>query len=334
MNSADGTSSATRTPLVTILGATGLVGSTVLALLSEREVRIRAVARRPAPVPKRARADIETRQADVTDHAQLEAAVAGSDAVLYLVGHIAGDAEGWRHGEGTGARYRSNVGSVRALVASLGDGAAGRPVVIFAGSTSQVGLPPHVRIDGTERDAPETEYDRQKLAAERAVREATERGVLRGTTLRLPTVYGVGAEPEALGGGIVLTMVRRALAGQPLTMWHDGSVARDLVHVRDVARAFVAALDHADALAGRHWLIGGGDSRPLGRIFEMLAGAVAEHTGRPAVPVRSVPPPDYANVTDFHGVDVDDSAFRRVTGWAPEVPLADGLRRTVAELAG
>ncbi|WP_274383414.1 NAD-dependent epimerase/dehydratase family protein [Saccharothrix deserti] len=317
---------------MTILGASGFIGSAVMSILAERPIRLRAVARGEVRAPAGARAEVEPVQVDITDPAQLAAAVAGSDAVLHLVAYIAGDGA-WRAGEGTDARSRTNVGSVHALIDALADD-GGRPTVVFAGSTSQVGLSDRVRIDGTEPDDPRTEYDRQKLEGENALKDATARGVLRGITLRLATVYGIGPDPGALGRGIVLAMARRALAGEPLTMWHDGSVERDLVHVTDVARAFVAALDNADALAGGHWLIGGGESRPLKDIFGVIAQAVSAETGQPPVPVLSVPAPDYANATDFHGVDVDASAFRAATGWSPRVSLEDGLRGAVAAVAG
>jgi nucleoside-diphosphate-sugar epimerase len=65
----------------------------------------------------------------------------------------------------------------------------------------------------------------------------------------------------------------------------------------------------------------------------MIADLVATHTGRPPVPVISVPPPDGVTVTDLRSMVVDSSAFRSVTGWAPQVPLRDALRRTVNALA-
>ncbi|MGW3659657.1 NAD-dependent epimerase/dehydratase family protein [Streptomyces sp. NPDC005151] len=46
--------------------------------------------------------------------------------------------------------------------------------------------------------------------------------------------------------------VRRAVAGEPVTMRYDGTVRRDLLHVDDVARAHSATLDRMDEPAGRH----------------------------------------------------------------------------------
>lgn len=317
-------------PLITVLGASGFVGSAVVRALARRPVRLRAVSRRPgatAPGP----AEISVVTADLTDRAALAEAVAGSDAVVHL---LLADG-GWRAAETEPGAERVNVGVMRDLVGVLrpgGDGAP-PPLVLYGGAASQVGVPPREPLDGSEPDHPETAYDRQKLTAEQILERATAEGRVRGIGLRLPTVYGESTGPGGGDRGVVSGMARRALAGQSLTMWHDGTVRRDLVHVDDVAAAFTAALDHPDTLVGGHHLIGAGRGDRLGDVFRLLARTVAGRTGRPPVAVESVPPPAHAPVTDFRSVTLDSSAFRAATGWHPRIPLAEGVRRTVAALA-
>ena len=62
---------------------------------------------------------------------------------------------------------------------------------MFAAAASQIGRPPDHPLDGTEPDAPDTEYDRQKQAAEQVLKDADARGHLRAISLRLPTVFGL-----------------------------------------------------------------------------------------------------------------------------------------------
>ncbi|WP_312871104.1 NAD-dependent epimerase/dehydratase family protein [Streptomyces lonarensis] len=186
-----------------------------------------------------------------------------------------------------------------------------------------------VPIDGSEPDRPKGEYDRQKLRAERALLAADAAGTLRGAALRLPTVVGPAHHPGSRDKGVALAMIDRALAGEPVTMWHDGTVRRDLLPVGEVARAVVAAVDHLDALAGRHWTLGSGAGSPLGEVFTTVAALAARRTGGEAVPVVSVEPPAYAESSDFRDVVVDASAFRSVTGWRPASALAYALAETV-----
>lgn len=321
---------AVKRPLVVLLGATGFVGSAVLRELAVRDVRVRAVSRGAASVPEDARAEIEVHTADLTEPGRLAQAIAGADVVIHTIAYIAGSTT-WRINEGDSAAERVNVGLVRDLVAVLRDGDRNLPPlpVVFAGAVSQVGPTDKEVLDGSEPDWPQGEYDRQKLAAERVLLDAHVERTLRAVSIRLPTVFGYGPRSTARDKGVVSTMVRRALAGEPITMWHDGTVRRDLLYVEDVARALVAAVDHVDALAGRPWLLGSGRGLPLGEVFTTVASLVAARTGKPPVRVVSVPPPAHAEPGDFHNITIDATPFRSVSGWRPKVPLTDALRHTV-----
>lgn len=319
-------------PLVVVLGASGFVGSALVERLAGRDVRLRLVARRPTVVPAAGTAKAEVRTADLTGAGQVAQAIAGADVVVNLLLYTGGGT--WRAAENEEQGDRVNVGVVRDIVSALRTERArgASPVVLFPGSTSQVGPRPEPRIDGTEPDAPVTAYDRQKLAAERALEAATAEGLLRGITLRLGTVFGGRMSPTAVDRGVVSTMARRALAGEPLTVWGDGKVERDLLYVEDVADAFLAALEHAGSLAGRHWPIGTGEGRGVHDIFTAVAEVVAARTGAPAVPVVSVPAPPDATGMDSCSVIADPAAFRAITGWRARVPFHEALDRTVSSL--
>lgn len=315
--------------LITVLGASGFVGSAVVAALAGRPVKLRLVARDATPVSAGSPADIELRDADLAA-SDGGSQTAGSDAVIHLVARQ-GD---WRLAGGDPAAERVNVSLMRKIVQSLGQRPRGKdaPVVIFAGSSTQVGTVSRLPIDGTEEDHPETAFDRQKQRAEQILMEGTAQGLVRGISLRMPTVFGLGPQGRT-GRGVIVAMVRRALAGEPITMWHDGSVRRDLLHVSDAAFAFTAALDHADALAGRHWLVGTGQGEPLGDVFRAISEIAAEVTGAPPVPVRSVPAPRELAAADLQSMVVDSSVFRSVTGWYPRTALRDGLRQLIGAMA-
>lgn len=315
-------------PLVAVLGASGFIGSVVTAALAERPIRLRAVGRTRSVVPAGGAADVEIRTADLTVREELADAVAGADAIVHLVARTTG----WREPGAEAAGERVNVGVLRDLLDVLRerrDPGKPAPVVVYTGSTSQVGVPPRTRLDGTEADLPEIPFDRQKLAAEQLLLAAGAAGVVRGVSLRLPTAFGHSPVTGALDSGVLTFMARRALAGEPITMWHDGTVQRDLLYVRDAASAIVAALDHADALAGRHWLIGTGVGAPLGDVFRTIAALAAERTGTDPVPVVSVEPPGVVSETDLRSVVIDAGAFRARTGWRPAADLNEALRATV-----
>ncbi|MDU0291014.1 NAD-dependent epimerase/dehydratase [Saccharothrix longispora] len=313
-----------------VLGGTGFIGSAVLHALARDGLAVRAVATRPTPPPPGATA-FEAVVLDLTAPGALAGVVADADVVVYALAHRSGSGS-WRAADGDTSAERVNTGLVLDLVDVLSARGGPPPVVLYAGTKSQLGDTDQVRIDGSETDRPRTPYGRQKLAAELALTAADADGVLRAVSLRLPTTYGHVPGSGAVDRGVVSAMARRALAGEPITMWHDGTVRRDLLHVADAAEAFRLALRHVDRLAGRHWVIGTGRSAPLGEVFREVAGLVAELTGREPVPVRSVPPPGEVDPGDLESVEFDASAFTAVTGWRPRVRADEGLRDTVARL--
>jgi dTDP-4-keto-6-deoxyhexose 4-ketoreductase len=321
-------------PLITVLGSSGLVGTAITRELATRPVRLRLVGRRETTMPADVRADIDMRRIDLAEPGAVAEAIDGSDSVIHLVAHISG-ASTWRVSSNDPVAERINVGLVHDLIDAVRAARPARPpLVLLAGSMSQAGRSSTPRIDGSEPDRPLTTYDRQKLDAERAVLAATGAGLVRGTTLRLATLYTQGTDAPALDRGVVSAMMRRALAGQPLTMWHDGTVTRDLVCVDDVARAFLAALDQPDRTVGRSWLVGTGRAVSIADLFELIARTVAAHTGGEPVPVTCVPPADHSMPTDLLDFVLDPSAFQAATGWAPRVALPEGLRHLAAAMIG
>ena len=309
--------------MITVLGASGLIGSAVVASLASREARVRAVSRSAVAVPEGAHAEIRVLRSDMTRPGAVEEAVAGADTVI----HLLLDRGGWR-GTGGAVGPALEAGVARALRSAVrGRPGTGRPpTVVLAGTTTQHHGPPGCGYTG----GPVSAYDLQKEETERILTEAEADGILRVVPLRLPTVFGPG---PAGGRGLIGAMVRRALAGEPLTLWHDGSVRREFLYVDDAADAFLRAFDHVDDLSGRPWCLGSDRSERVGDVLETVAALVAEHTGGPPVPVIRVPAPEQAQAADFTDMVVDSSGFREATGWRPRVPLQQALRRTVAGIA-
>ncbi|MGQ0838805.1 NAD-dependent epimerase/dehydratase family protein [Actinokineospora sp.] len=315
---------------VTVLGSSGLLGTAVARQLASQRIRLRLVGRRPTAVPPSALADVEVRTVDLTTPGAVADAVAGSAAVVHLISHNAGPGT-WRVSTSDTMAERVNLGLVRDVVDAIRAQRPERPpVVLFAGSISQSAA--HA---GNDTDAEEalTVYDRHKLGAERVLTEATAEGLVRASSLRLATLYSRGTDDPELDRGVVAAMTRRAFADQELTMWGDGSAKRDLLCVDDAARAFAAALDHVDVVAGRHWAVGSGLQTSVRDLFTMIAKVVATQTGRAPVPVTSTVPADYAVPTDLLDFGVDPAQFQQATDWCARVPLLDGLENLAAVVA-
>lgn len=134
--------------------------------------------------------------------------------------------------------------------------------------------------------------------------------------LRYANVYGPRQNPHG-EAGVVAIFSQRLLSGRECTIYGDGGQTRDFVYVEDVARANLLAWEkeYVGPLN-----VGTGVETDINRLYTLLAEAAgvprpAQHApGKPGEQRRSC---------------VDNALARRVLGWEPSVPIAEGLRRTV-----
>lgn len=91
-------------------------------------------------------------------------------------------------------------------------------------------------------------YVISKNAASDMIEYYTQQHGLQGAVFRLPPVYGVGPHSEIYVNGKyyktgIQTFIEKAMAGENIEIWGDPSTSRDLIYVKDVARAFIMALE-------------------------------------------------------------------------------------------
>lgn len=160
-------------------------------------------------------------------------------------------------------------------------------------------------------------YAASKVFAEHLLLARARRDGFAAVSLRPFNVYG----PGQVGEGAVRIFAERALRGEVLRVTGDGTQSRAWLYVDDFVSA-VLAVAAEPACWGRAYNVGDPDALvstiDLARRIDALAGRGA---GIEHVPHR--------------GQDVlarwpRTDAIRAATGWAPRVPLDDGLRRTLA----
>ena len=132
---------------------------------------------------------------------------------------------------------------------------------------------------------------------------------MEGVALRLFNVYGPGQALSNPYTGVLAIFASRLLNGERPLVFEDGAQRRDFVHVEDVARAFLLALDHGEA-PGRVFNIGSGQNITVAEIAE----AVAHAMGRPALSPEIV---GKARAGDIRHNFADISLARRTLGFVP-----------------
>ena len=159
------------------------------------------------------------------------------------------------------------------------------------------------------------------LAAEMYYRLYAEVYGMPTVSLRLTNTYGPRMDLKNQKKGFVGVFLNRALAGEPIRIFGDGSQRRDFNYVTDAVRALLLA-GAAPNVCGECFNLGHHQHCSLVEFVETLN----RH-----LPLRyeCVPFPPELKAIDIGDYYADFGKFQAATGWQPEVLLDEGLKRTV-----
>jgi dTDP-L-rhamnose 4-epimerase len=135
--------------------------------------------------------------------------------------------------------------------------------------------------------------------------------------LRYFNVYGPGQPLSNPYTGVIPALAAQILSGKPAEVYEDGRPLRDFVHVNDVARANVLALE-ADGVSGVPLNIGSGEPVSILQAAEIVS-SVLEASQPPAVSGRY-------RVGDVRHCYADLSSASKRLGYAPAVRFEEGIR--------
>jgi UDP-glucose 4-epimerase len=131
------------------------------------------------------------------------------------------------------------------------------------------------------------------------------------TVLALANVYGPRQDPYG-EAGVVAIFAGRLLAGQPCTIYGDGSQTRDFVFVDDVVDAFARAAERGGGLL---FNIGTGHETSVNDLYRVMA----DQTGMDQPPLRA---PARPGELDRSCLDPGRAAIH--LGWKPWTTMVDG----------
>jgi len=169
-----------------------------------------------------------------------------------------------------------------------------------------------------DRIQPASIYAATKYAQEDLVRIGCESLGLGHAILRLQNVYGEGQSLNNPYTGILSIFSTRVRRGLELTAFEDGLESRDFVHVSDVVQAMLLALT-SESPANAAINVGSGVPTSVLEVASQLTIALG---GTPAIRITG----EY-RVGDIRHNVADISRLRSILGYAPQVDLAEGLRR-------
>ncbi len=155
-------------------------------------------------------------------------------------------------------------------------------------------------------------YGTTKVEAERAILDSGN-----GITLRLATVFGMS--PRMRLDLLVNDFTWRAVTDRAVTIF-EGHFKRNYIHIRDIARAFLHAIAHYDAMNNQPYNVGLSDAN-LSKLE--LCAKIKEHV--PQFVYLEAPVGEDPDKRDYI---VSNSKIER-TGWQAEWSLDRGIRELI-----
>jgi len=181
-------------------------------------------------------------------------------------------------------------------------------------------------------DHPLTLYAATKRANELMAHSYSHLFNIPMTGLRFFTVYGPWGRPDMA----LFLFTKAILAGEPINVFAGGELERDFTYIDDIVEGVRRVIDRvpepdlawdattsgpADSAAPfRVYNIGGGRPVKVSRFIEVLEGVLGRKAERRILPMQP---------GDVVATRADIEALRRDTGFAPTIPIEEGVPRFV-----
>jgi UDP-glucuronate 4-epimerase len=197
---------------------------------------------------------------------------------------------------------------------------AGVTRILFGSSSSVYGdsTPVPFREDAPAMD-PVSPYAATKRAGELLLRSVAATCGFRIASLRFFTVYGPRQRPDLA----IHAFTRKMTEGATLTLFGDGTQARDYTYCDDIVAGVLAALrwtEHAP-VGVEAFNLGGNRSVPTGAMVDEISRALGI---APKIEWAPMQP------GDVHRTAADLTKSGAKLGYAPRTPFPEGIRRFVA----
>jgi len=225
-------------PTVAVTGAAGYTGSRVLARLQDEHPEWNLVGLDNQYLGQvESVGDTNIEHVDIRDRHRVESLLEGVDVVFHLAA-ISGVDDCENNPE---LAYEVNVtGTNNIAWFCRKNGAA----LTFPFSMAVLGDPERFPITGDLERAPLNWYGETKHLGERAIESFAENS-FPAHTLMISNLYGEHTVGETIVSKptVINFFLKRALSGQELTVYEPGTQARNFVHVKDVATAYLRSAE-------------------------------------------------------------------------------------------
>jgi UDP-glucose 4-epimerase len=295
---------------IAIFGGGGFIGSAITDRLLRDGHAIR-IFERPRVEPYRdftKGEDVEWVAGDFFSGHDVDRAIDGVAAVLHLISTTLPA----NSNDDMVYDVQSNLVTTLQLLNTMVARRVHKIVFISSGGTVY-GNPRYVPIDENHPTEPCVSYGVTKLAIEKYLLLYQHLHGVNARILRVANPFGRRQRVETAQGAVA-AFLNKAIRGEPVEVWGDGTVVRDYIHISDVAEAFARAVDYDGESSVFN--IGTGIGTSLNELIDLVERVVGREVVRQYRPSRGFDVP--VNI-------LDNSLARRELGWEPRVTLDEGL---------
>lgn len=296
-----------------VLGANGFIGSHLVDALADDRHDVRAFSRFRSSNPVFNESDrVEIFPGDYLNQSDLEEALKDIDYVFHFISTTTpATAE-----NDPMIDIETNVRMSVRLMELCVD--AGVKKIIFASTGGSIYGATETNEPYKETDIPLpiSPYAIGKLTIEHYLRYFRVKYDLDSVILRISNPYGE-RQPFHRKQGVIPIFLENIYQGKPITVLGDGSMVRDYVYVKDVARMIVGTFQKQSKYDTYN--IGSGQGVDLNTVV-----SVAKKVADKKVEIETKPAPS----TFLHKVVLDTSRFTDEFGILPSTPLEEGMAMT------
>jgi nucleoside-diphosphate-sugar epimerase len=191
--------------------------------------------------------------------------------------------------------------------------------VVFISSASVYGNPRVLPISEEQELRPLSPYGATKVAGEAYACSFYNLDFLETVSLRLFNIFGPRQDPTSPYSGVISKFLEALVSGRKPTLFGDGEQTRDFLYVEDACRAMLLAMEKEEA-AGEVFNIASMKETSissLGKIIFSLLGKDFEPEREPERP------------GDIKRSLASIAKAEKNLGWRPQVPLEEGLKKTL-----
>lgn len=306
--------------LVLVTGAGGFIGSHLVEELAGRGARVRAFVRYNSRgdwgylngLAPRLGERVEVVAGDLRDGDAVAAAMRGTTVAFHLGAMVAIP---YSYVHPREVADTNIFGTLNVLTAAR-DLKLER--VIHTSTSEVYGTAQYVPIDEKHPLVGQSPYSASKIAADQLAESFHRSYDLPVAVARPFNTYG----PRQSARAVIPTIISQAIAGQRLLIGARHPT-RDLNYVTDTVRGFVRIAECPEAV-GQVINLGTGREISVGDLVDTIVRLVGCKV-EVAVDAARLRP----DRSEVERLLADNTRARQVLGWAPEVPLEEGLRRTI-----